>query len=115
MSHLDKKVFGKKSYSDLLKEIYDNQKKKETQISALINELKQDYESALTYAKQAAQIDSENEWYRLVLAGMHEVNAEYSEASKLYEQITTKHPGREVHIDVSEDGENGAHIEYAKY
>ena len=40
MSHLDKKIFGKKSYSDLLKEIYDNQKKKETQISALINELK---------------------------------------------------------------------------
>ena len=40
MSHLDKKVFGKKSYSDLLKEIYDNQKKKESQISALINELK---------------------------------------------------------------------------
>ena len=40
MSHLDKKVFGKKSYSDLLKEIYDNQKKKEVQISALIGELK---------------------------------------------------------------------------
>ena len=40
MSHLDKKVFGKKSYSDLLKEIYDNQKNKETQITALINELK---------------------------------------------------------------------------
>ena len=40
MSHLDKKVFGKKSYSDLLKEIYDNQKKKETQITALISELK---------------------------------------------------------------------------
>ena len=40
MSHLDKKVFGKKSYSDLLKEIYDNQKKKETQITTLINELK---------------------------------------------------------------------------
>ena len=40
MSHLDKKVFGKKYYSDLLKEIYDNQKKKESQISALINELK---------------------------------------------------------------------------
>ena len=32
----------------------------------------------------------------------------------LYEQIIAKHPGREVHIDVSEDGENGAHIEYAK-
>ena len=33
----------------------------------------------------------------------------------LYEQINAKYPGREVHIDVSEDGENGAHIEYAKY
>ena len=30
----------------------------------------------------------------------------------LYKQIIAKHPGREVHIDVSEDGENGAHIEY---
>ena len=40
MSHLDKNIFGKKTYSDLLQEIYDNQKKKETQISALINELK---------------------------------------------------------------------------
>ena len=40
MSHLDKKIFGKKSYSDLLKEIYDNQKKKEGQITALISELK---------------------------------------------------------------------------
>jgi hypothetical protein len=36
-------------------------------------------------------------------------------ADDLYEQIIAKHPGREVHIDVSEDGENGAHIEYAKY
>ena len=33
----------------------------------------------------------------------------------LYAQISEKYPGREVHIDVSEDGENGAHIEYAKY
>lgn len=32
----------------------------------------------------------------------------------LYNQIIAKHPGREVHIDVSEDGENGAHIEYAR-
>ena len=32
----------------------------------------------------------------------------------LYTQISEKYPGREVHIDVSEDGENGAHIEYAK-
>jgi hypothetical protein len=40
MSNLDKKIFGKKTYSSLLKEIYDNQKKKEDQISALISELK---------------------------------------------------------------------------
>jgi hypothetical protein len=33
----------------------------------------------------------------------------------LYEKIAEKFPGREVHIDISEDGENGAHIEYAKY
>ena len=35
-------------------------------------------------------------------------------ADDLYNQIIAKHPGREVHIDVSEDGENGAHIEYAR-
>ena len=40
MSDLDKIIFGKKKFSDLLGEIYDNQRKKETQISALINELK---------------------------------------------------------------------------
>ena len=36
-------------------------------------------------------------------------------ADDLYQHIREKHPGREVHIDVSEDGENGCHIEYAKY
>ena len=40
MGHLEKKVFGKKTYSDLLQEIYNNQKKKEKQITALISELK---------------------------------------------------------------------------
>ncbi|MBL4625212.1 MAG: tetratricopeptide repeat protein, partial [Flavobacteriales bacterium] len=59
---------------------------------ALIKELKQDYETALTFAKRAAQIDPENQWYQLVLAGMYEVNSEYEEASKLYEQITVKNP-----------------------
>ena len=33
----------------------------------------------------------------------------------LYEKITTKYPGREVHIEISEDGENGAHITYPSY
>jgi hypothetical protein len=40
MSQLDKIVFGKKKFSNLLEEIYNNQKKKENQISALISELK---------------------------------------------------------------------------
>jgi len=40
MSNLESNIFGKKKFSDLLKEIYDNQKKKETQITALIGELK---------------------------------------------------------------------------
>ena len=30
----------------------------------------------------------------------------------LYEKINEKYGGREVQIDISEDGENGAHIEY---
>jgi tetratricopeptide (TPR) repeat protein len=59
---------------------------------ALIMELKQDNEAALSYAKLAALIDPNNEWYLLVLAGMYEVNLEYSEASTLYQQITTKNP-----------------------
>ena len=33
----------------------------------------------------------------------------------LYQKITDKYPNREVHIDISEDGENGAHIEYPSY
>ena len=40
MSQFEKVVFGKKKFSDLLEEIYDNQKKKDKQINALINELK---------------------------------------------------------------------------
>ena len=40
MSQFDKIVFGKKKFSDLLEEVYQNQKKKDNQISALIGELK---------------------------------------------------------------------------
>ena len=40
MNSLDNVVFGKKKFSDILEEIYDNQKKKDKQISALISELK---------------------------------------------------------------------------
>ena len=40
MGSLDNIVFKKKKFSDILSEIYDNQKKNETQISGLISELK---------------------------------------------------------------------------
>jgi hypothetical protein len=40
MGALDNIVFGKKKFSDILNEIYDNQKRKEKQISGLISELK---------------------------------------------------------------------------
>jgi hypothetical protein len=40
MSNLESNIFGKKKFSDILQEIYNNQKKKEQQISALIGELK---------------------------------------------------------------------------
>tara|TARA_Y100000004_G_C8744825_1_gene339868 strand:- start:239 stop:589 length:351 start_codon:yes stop_codon:yes gene_type:complete len=40
MGNLDNVIFGKKKFSDILNEIYDNQKKKEKQISGLIAELK---------------------------------------------------------------------------
>jgi hypothetical protein len=40
MEGLDNIVFGGKKFSDILEEIYNNQKKKDKQISALIAELK---------------------------------------------------------------------------
>ena len=38
--HLDNVIFGKKKFSDILSEIYDNQTEKKKQISGLISELK---------------------------------------------------------------------------
>ena len=40
MNNLESNIWGKKKFSDLLKEIYENSKKKEIQINALIGELK---------------------------------------------------------------------------
>jgi esterase/lipase len=40
MSQFDNIIFGKKKFSHILEEIYNNQKKKDTQLVALINELK---------------------------------------------------------------------------
>lgn len=39
-SNLDSNIFGDKKLKDLFQEIYNNQKKKEKQISSLIDELK---------------------------------------------------------------------------
>ncbi len=40
MSNLDQSVFGKKKFSDILKEIHDKQQLRDKQISGLISELK---------------------------------------------------------------------------
>ena len=40
MSQLDSIIFGDKKFSDILEEIYNNQKKKSEQVTALIFELK---------------------------------------------------------------------------
>ena len=40
MGQLDSIVFGNKKFSDLLKEIYTNQKTKQKQVTSLISELK---------------------------------------------------------------------------
>lgn len=38
--HFDQRVFGDKTFGSLLEEIYNNQKKREAQVNALIQELK---------------------------------------------------------------------------
>jgi hypothetical protein len=40
MSQFDTIIFGKKKFSSVLEEIYNNQKKKDQQVNALISELK---------------------------------------------------------------------------
>ena len=40
MSQLDSIIFGDKKFSDILEEIYSNQRKKSKQVNALISELK---------------------------------------------------------------------------
>ena len=40
MSQLDSIVFGKTTFSNILEEIYKNQKRREGQVTALISELK---------------------------------------------------------------------------
>ena len=50
----------------------------------------------------------------LYVGGTLELNYKSCEmiADDLYVQIAQKYPSRDVHIDVSEDGENGCYVEY---
>ena len=47
-----------------------------------------------------------------------ELNVDYKScemmADDLFEKISARYPSREVHIDISEDGENGCHVQYTK-
>ena len=47
-------------------------------------------------------------------SGVLELNNKSCEmiADDLYTQIASKYPNRDVHIEVSEDGENGCYVEY---
>ena len=46
-----------------------------------------------------------------------ELNVDYKScemmADDLYVKVNSRYPGRAVNIDISEDGENGCHIQYA--
>jgi hypothetical protein len=67
MADFDKIIFGKKTFSSLLEEIYENQKKKSKQISALISELKPLVESIadatliVPLIKEYLEIDVKND------------------------------------------------------
>lgn len=47
-----------------------------------------------------------------------ELNVDYKScemmADDLYVKVNSRYPGRAVNIDISEDGENGCHIQYAR-
>ena len=53
-------------------------------------------------------------WLEALYVGTLELSYRSCEmiADDLYSQIASKYPNRDVHIEVSEDGENGCYIEY---
>lgn len=59
---------------------------------ALIYEASQEYGLALRSAQKAAEIDSENPWYQIVLAGMYENAKQFSTAAAIYEKLVAKNP-----------------------
>lgn len=52
-----------------------------------INEIIQNYDVAIKYAKNAVEKDSKNKWYSLNLAKLYIVTEDYTEAKNVYEKI----------------------------
>lgn len=73
---LDTEIFGKKTFSDLLKEIYDNRKKKDQQIINLIADLKpyitniSDAATLVPIIKDYMEISVKNDEHLLKLAAV---------------------------------------------
>ena len=49
-------------------------------------------EKALKLAESAVSLDPENKWYNLMLAEIYNVNGNYKEAAKVYDQLTKNDP-----------------------
>ena len=74
MGQLDQDIFGGKKFSDLLEEIYNNQKKRDAQVTALISELKPlikeigDATSIVPLIKEYMEIGVKNDEHLIKLA-----------------------------------------------
>ncbi len=49
-------------------------------------------QKALSNAAAAHKLDGKNKWYKLMLAEMYNVNEDYKNASKIYQEMTTQFP-----------------------
>lgn len=52
-----------------------------------INEIIQNFETAIKYAEQATENDPENKWYKINLGKLYIITKEYEKAIKTYEQL----------------------------
>ncbi|NOQ26008.1 MAG: tetratricopeptide repeat protein [Bacteroidales bacterium] len=52
-----------------------------------INEIIQNFETAIKYAEQATETDPENKWYKVNLGKLYIITKEYEKAIKTYEQL----------------------------
>jgi tetratricopeptide (TPR) repeat protein len=48
--------------------------------------------NAETYIKKAIEYDNSNNWYKLFLARIYDINGRYSESAKIYEQLVKANP-----------------------